>query len=146
MTYLPDLRLYLVNLAFSQFMLIWYANLPEEVAYYAFRQDHFKAIFVLNFLINFFCPFLILMTRDSKRIKGLILFIGSIMLIGHWLDVYLIVMPGVVGEHAKIGITEIGTTCFFAGLFLYVFFNSLSKAPLVPKNHPMLGESLHHQI
>jgi hypothetical protein len=131
---------------FSQFMLIWYANLPEEVAYFAFRQDHFRVIFVLNFLINFFCPFLILMTRDSKRIKGLLLFIGSIMLIGHWLDVYLIVMPGVVGEHATIGITEVGTTCFFAGLFLYVFFNSLSKAPLVPKNHPMLGESLHHQI
>jgi hypothetical protein len=131
---------------FAQFMLIWYANLPEEVIYYGFRQDHFPVIFIVNFLINFFFPFFILMTRDSKRIAGLITFVGCIMLAGHWLDVFLIVMPGVVGETAKIGITEVGTTCFFAGLFLYVVFDRLSKAAVVPKNHPMLGESLHHNI
>ncbi|MFN4853262.1 MAG: quinol:cytochrome C oxidoreductase [Bacteroidota bacterium] len=131
---------------FAQFMLIWYANLPEEVAYYIPRHGYFRPVFIANLLINFFCPFLILMTRDAKRKAGLLAFIGSIMLIGHWLDVYLMVMPGTVGEEAGFGIMEIGTTCFFTGLFLYVTFNALSKAKTLPENHPMMVESLHHHI
>jgi hypothetical protein len=86
------------------------------------------------------------MTRDAKRKAGLLAFIGSIMLIGHWLDVYLMVMPGTVGEESGFGIMEIGTTCFFTGLFLYVTFNALSKAKTLPENHPMMVESLHHHI
>jgi len=131
---------------FAQFMLIWYANLPEEVAYYIPRQGFFRPLFVANLLINFFSPFLILMTRDAKRIGGLLVFAGVIMLVGHWIDVYLMIMPGTVGTAASFGIQEIGTTCFFAGVFLWFVFNGLSKAPLVPKNHPMLVESLHHHI
>jgi hypothetical protein len=131
---------------FAQFMLIWYANLPEEVAYYIPRQGYFRPVFIANLLINFFVPFIILMTRDAKRRNGLLAFVGCIMLIGHWLDVYLMVMPGTVGEEASFGIQEIGTTCFFAGLFLFVTFRALSKAPVVPKHHPMMVESVHHHI
>ena len=131
---------------FAQFMLIWYANLPEEVAYYIPRQGYFKPVFLANLGINFLSPFIILMTRDAKRKAGLLAFIGCIMLIGHWLDVYLMVMPGTVGEEAGFGIIEIGTTCFFAGLFLYTTFTALSKANVVPKNHPMMIESIHHHI
>ena len=127
-------------------MLIWYANLPEEVAYYIPRQGYFKPVFLANLGINFLSPFIILMTRDAKRKAGLLAFIGCIMLIGHWLDVYLMVMPGTVGEEAGFGIIEIGTTCFFAGLFLYTTFTALSKANVVPKNHPMMIESIHHHI
>lgn len=131
---------------FAQFMLIWYANLPEEVAYYIPRQGYFRPVFIANLLINFFTPFIILMTRDAKRKAGLLAFVGSIMLVGHWLDVYLMVMPGTVGEQAGFGIMEIGTTCFFAGLFLITTFTSLAKANVVPKNHPMMVESIHHHI
>lgn len=131
---------------FSQFMLIWYSNLPEEVTYFMERQGSYRPFFVANFIINFFCPFLILMTRDAKRKVKLLLFIGTVMFIGHWIDAFLMIMPGTVGSHYHIGIPEIGTTCFFAGLFIWVVFNSLSKAPLVAKNHPMLEESLHHHI
>ena len=131
---------------FSQFMLIWYANLPEEVVYFMQRQGHYKPFFIANLLINFFCPFLVLMTRDAKRMNGLLVFIGFVMLVGHWIDVYLMVMPGTVGENGHIGIQEIGTTCFFAGMFIYVFFHSLAQAPLIPKNHPMLKESYHFEI
>ena len=63
-----------------------------------------------------------------------------------WLDVYLMVMPGTVGEHGSIGIQEIGTPCFFAGLFMWVVFHKLAAAPLIPKNHPMLKESYYHTI
>ena len=133
---------------FAQFMLIWYANLPEEVAYFMARQHpSFKPLWLANVFINFLSPFLILMTRDAKRHDITLVVAGAIMLIGHWIDYYLIVMPGVVGsEHSHIGFIEIGTTCFFAGLFMWVTFNSLSKAALVPKNHPMIEESYHFHV
>lgn len=132
---------------FSQFMLIWYANLPEEVAYYALRQTpHFKPIFIMNFLINFFVPFLTLMTRDAKRKENALIVAGILMIIGHWLDVWLIIMPGIMGTHAHIGIVEICSTLFFGGLFLWVFFNAFSKAPVVAEKHPMIEESYHFQV
>ena len=132
---------------FAQFMLIWYANLPEEVAYYVARQHpHFKGLWLANVFINFFCPFFVLMTRDAKRKDWFLIVMGSIMLIGHWIDVYLLVMPGTVGTHSQIGLIEIGTTCFFAGLLMFVTFNSLAKAPLVPKNHPLIEESYHFHV
>ncbi len=132
---------------FSQFMLIWYANLPEEVAYYALRQTpELKPIFILNFLINFFVPFFTLMTRDAKRQENALLVAGVLMIIGHWLDVWLIVMPGIMGTHAHIGVVEIASTSFFAGIFIWVFFNALSKAPMVAENHPMIEESYHFQL
>ena len=132
---------------FSQFMLIWYANLPEEVAYYALRQTpHFRPFFILNFLINFMVPFFLFMSRDSKRKEGTLIVAGVIMLIGHWIDVWLIVMPGILGSHAQIGIVEIASTAFFAGVFIWVVLNSLSKSAVVAENHPMIEESYHFQL
>jgi hypothetical protein len=132
---------------FSQFMLIWYANLPEEVAYYAARQTpHLKPFFIINFMINFFVPFIILMSRDAKRRENTLVVVAVIMIIGHWIDTWLIVQPGIVGQHAQIGFIEIASTAFFAGVFIYVFFNSLSKAALTAKNHPMIEESYHFQL
>ena len=131
---------------FSQFMLIWYANLPEEVVYYQTRWQYFKKLWVGNLLVNFIAPFLVLMTRDAKRKTAILWVAGIIIIIGHWLDVYLMVTPGTVGAHWHIGFIEIGTFIGYLGLFLFSTFRELSKAALVPKNHPMLSESLHHHI
>ena len=131
---------------FSQFMLIWYANLPEEVVYFQVRWNYFRVLWVLNLLVNFIAPFLVLMTRDAKRQTQVLLVAGVIILIGHWLDVYVMVMPGTVGADWHIGFIEIGTALGYLGLFIYVVLNELTKAALVPKNHPMLAESLHHHI
>ncbi len=131
---------------FSQFMLIWYANLPEEVVYFQVRWNYFRILWVLNLLVNFIAPFLVLMTRDAKRQTQVLLVAGVIILIGHWLDVYVMVMPGTVGADWHIGFIEIGTALGYLGLFIYVVLNELTKAALVPKNHPMLAESLHHHI
>jgi len=131
---------------FSQFMLIWYANLPEEVVYYKVRWELFKPLWAANLLINFCLPILILMTRDAKRKARILWIAGIIIICGHWLDIYLMVTPGTVGAHWHIGFTEIGTACFFLGLFIWSTLSELGKASLVPKNHPMLPESLHHHI
>ncbi|REK03466.1 MAG: quinol:cytochrome C oxidoreductase [Bacteroidetes bacterium] len=131
---------------FSQFMLIWYAHLPEEVVYYQVRWEYFKNLWVANLLINFIAPFLVLMTRDAKRQSAILWVAGIIILAGHWLDVYLMVTPGVLGKDWQLGFIEVGTMVGFLGLFLRTTFVELSKAPIVPQNHPMLQESLHHHI
>lgn len=130
----------------SQFLLIWYSNIPEEVTYYLDRWENYKFIWILNVVINFVFPFLVLMTRDAKRRWGTVKFVGFIILIGHWLDVFIMVMPGTVKEHWGFGPLEIGMLLSFLGLFMYVILSSLTKAPLVAKNHPFLVESKHHHI
>ena len=131
---------------FSQFMLIWYANLPEEVVYYQTRWRLFRGLWIGNFFINFIAPFLVFMTRDAKRKKRILFFGGLIILVGHWIDVFVMVMPGTVGAQWHIGFIEIGTAIGFLGAFILCTLTELTKASLVPKNHPMLQESLHHHI
>lgn len=131
----------------GQWLLIWYANLPEETVYFNARlTPYFKPMFRLNILMNFLFPFLILMMRNAKRKTQVLLIAGAIILVGHWLDMFLMVMPGTVGEKAGIGMLEIGTTMAFAGLFIYVVLNSLSKANLYTANHPYILESANHEV
>jgi len=131
---------------FSQFMLIWYGNIPEEVTYFQARWEHYHFIWIFNIFINFVFPFLILMTRDSKRKFGTVLSVGIILIIGHWLDMFIMVMPGTVKANWGLGLLEIGMFLGFVGLFGLVTARSLSKVPLVPKTHPFLEESEHHHI
>ncbi len=131
---------------FSQFMLIWYANLPEEVVYYQLRWEQFRTLWVANLLINFCAPFLILMTRDAKRQTAILWVGGSVIILGHWLDVFMMVTPGIMGKDWHLGFVELGTMVGYLGLFIWSTLSELSKATLVPKNHPMLQESLHHHI
>lgn len=131
---------------FSQFMLIWYANIGEEVTYYVMRIENFKFIYFAMFVINFAFPMLILMSRDAKRHSGILTFVGLIILMGHWLDVYIMVSAGSLGANAKIGALEVGMAVLLAGVFIYVILNNLTKAPLTPVNHPFLDESIHHEI
>lgn len=132
---------------FSQFLLIYYANIPEETIYFRKRWDNgYLTFFWLNIIINFVLPVLILMTRDAKRNFKTMKIVTIIILAGHWLDYYMMIMPGTVEEHFGFGIIEFGTTAGFVGLFMWLMLNALSKAALVPKNHPFLEESLHHEI
>ncbi len=132
---------------FSQFLLIYYANMPEETVYFRKRWDNgYLTFFWLNIIINFVAPVLILMTRDAKRNFKTMKIVTIVILAGHWLDYYMMIMPGTVGEHFGFGIIEFGTTAGFVGLFMWIMLSALSKAALVPKNHPYLEESLHHDI
>ena len=132
-------------LYFSQFMLIWYADIPEEVVYFQTRWESYKALMWTVFFVNFAFPMVMLMSRDSKRNFFFLMFVGTIIFIGHYLDLIMIVMPGTVGNHwTGLSWMEFGTFFFFLGVFIYVVLNALSKAPLLVKNHPFLQESLHH--
>jgi hypothetical protein len=126
---------------FSQFMLIWYSNIPEEVTYYMQRFGEYKLLFFTMLVLNFAFPVLLIMSRDAKRTQGLLVFAGIIVLIGHWLDHYIMIMPGTVGSHYGFGLLELGPMIFYFGLYILVVFRNLSKAPLLQKNHPMIHES-----
>ena len=135
----------------AQYLLIWYSNIPEEGIYYVVRyrvEDEayrgFAWFFYINIFLNFLIPFIGLMTRNAKRRLEIFLPIAAIILYGHWHDLYVMVMPGAMLQSPGIGILEIGVFAAFAGIFLFVVFNALSKANLVPLKHPYLEESLHH--
>lgn len=143
--YLFGFSIFWAYLWFSQYMLIWYANIPEETVYFYERHKHFSDVFYVNLILNFVVPFFALMTRNSKRGSLIMVPVALIIFIGHWVDLYQLIMPGVVGgENSGIGIPEIGITIGYVGLFLFVVFRSLTKAPLVPKHHPFYKESLEY--
>jgi len=133
---------------FSQFLLIYYANIPEETVYFIERINvsPYSWIFFANLFLNFVLPFLLLMTRDAKRQMTMLKVVCPIVIIGHWLDFFNMVTPGVMKFEGGLGFLEIGTGFIFMAVFLWVVLSSLSKMPLFGKNHPLLEESLHHHI
>ncbi|QRR03142.1 quinol:cytochrome C oxidoreductase [Dyadobacter sandarakinus] len=135
---------------FAQFLLIYYANLPEETIYFIERfRGHggfFKAPFFITLFLNFFFPFLVLMTRDAKFTHSILKVACWSVIIGHYLDFYTNIMPGSMGASAGFGPLEVGFFILFLCAFGYSIANQLTKANLIPRNHPMLEESLHHDI
>ena len=126
---------------FSQFMLIWYSNIPEEVVYFVARIEDYKLPFFGMVAMNFVFPLLLLMNSDYKRIPWFVVMGGIVILCGHYLDIFNMIMPATVSDRWFIGAPEIGAICFFAGLFLFIVFTALSKAPLLAKGNPFLKES-----
>jgi len=144
--YIFAFSIFWMYLWFSQYLLIYYSNIPEEALHYYERLHSpvYGPMFYVNIILNFFFPFLVLMTRDSKRHGIFLKIAGVVLLIGHWIDFYLQIAPPVVGQHGGIGFLEAGVTMIFAAAFLFVVLGSLSKAPLIARKHPMLEESLHY--
>ena len=126
---------------FSQFMLIWYSNIPEEVTYYLTRIEDYNLPFFGMVVMNFVFPLLVLMNSDYKRMNYIIVGVGIVIVLGHYIDIFNMIMPSAVGDQWFIGISEIGSFLFFLGLFLWVVFSALTKAPLVAKGDPYMGES-----
>ncbi len=130
---------------FSQFMLIWYANIPEETIYFQPRAyGIYKGIFWMMFIINFIAPLLILMRRSAKRNYGTITFMALVIIFGHWLDFYQMVFPAVSPDKVPNIIYDLGVALGFVGLIMYSTGRALTKAPLLARNHPFVKESLIH--
>ena len=128
---------------FSQFMLIWYANIPEEVTYFVTRIEHYNLPFFGAVVMNFVFPILVLINTDFKRIAPIIVAAGVVILLGHYIDFFNMIMPATVGNQWFIGVSEIASVLFFLGLFIFVVFTALTKAPLTPKRNPYIEESKH---
>lgn len=126
---------------FSQFMLIWYSNIPEEVTYFITRIEDYNLPFFGMVAMNFIFPLLILMNSDYKRVNYFIIMAGIVILLGHYMDVFNMIMPSAVGDQWFIGAAEIGGFLFFLGLFIFIVFTEITKAPLLAKGDPYMGES-----
>ncbi len=130
---------------FAQFMLIWYANIPEETIYFKIRmQGPYATFFWANLILNFVIPILILMTRPSKRNYFITVFIAVAIIFGHWLDFYVMTMPGPLQENWHLSWYELGIPCGFIGILILSVSKTLSKSSLVPQNNPLLKETLIH--
>ena len=130
---------------FSQYMLIWYANIPEETGYFKIRvQGPYRGIFFLNLVLNFACPLLILMKKSTKRNYTLLTIMAVLIIFGHWIDFYQMVMPGTMYEHAELMPFEFGIAILFIGIIMWRVGVFLTSHSLTAKNHPFLKESMIH--
>jgi hypothetical protein len=138
------LSIFWAYLWFSQFMLYWYANIPEEVTYYLARFADYKVPFWIMVGINFAFPLIVLMDSSKKKVPVTMIVTGIVIIIGHYMDLFIMIMPGSVGGQWSFGIVEIGSFLGFLGLFILVVFTALEKRGLLAKGHPMLKESEHY--
>lgn len=129
-----------------QYLLIYYANLPEETIYYIRRMQTpgWKLLFFSNIFLNWLIPFVMLISRNAKRSEGWLLSACVIVLVGHWVDLYVLIFPG-LERQAMLGVVDVALVIGFSSLFLQTFANSLRKNALVPRSDPYLGESLWHE-
>lgn len=146
--HLHDLAKYLFGFSllwsyfwFTQFMLYWYANIPEEVVYFLGRYNLYKSTFFTMLIPNFFIPLLVLLSSSIKRNSKIVSLVALIVLLGHWLDYFNAIMPGTVGSYWGIGFLEIGSLIFFIGLFILIINRELSHINMEHKGHPYFLES-----
>jgi hypothetical protein len=128
----------------AQYLLIWYSNIPEEAVYYTQRFEQYSTMMAIVVVMNFVVPFLGLLSRGMRRNPQWVAIMSAVVVVGQWLNVYFMVMPGVTGRSVTFGAVEIGMAMVYLALFLFVFFKSLSKAPLEIQGHPFLMESETH--
>lgn len=130
---------------FAQYMLIWYGNIPEETIYFKHRvQGAYKGIFFLNIIINFVCPLLILMKRSVKRNYTLMTFVAVLVIFGHWIDFYQMVMGSIRKDDAALSWLDFGIASLFIGLMIHFTGRALAKKSLVSEYDPYLKESIVH--
>lgn len=129
---------------FAQFMLYWYANVPEEVNYFKGRFDFYKGSYLPMLIPNFLIPLLVLVSSSIKRNYKVLVVMSFIVIFGHLWDYFNMVFPGTVGPYWKSPeniIMVVGSALFFIGLFTFTVMTTLSKLKLIPTGNPYLHES-----
>ena len=135
-------------IAFSQFMLIWYANLPEETMYFMHRMvGGWKYVTVFLLLGKFLVPFFALLPREAKRSPSRLMKVAIWMLFAQWIDLIWIIQPEFFKDGPRISWYEIAGFLGFAGLFGLLTTRFLSKNSIVAIRDPKIIESVfhHHQ-
>ncbi len=129
-------------IAFSQFMLIWYANIPEETLFFLHRSgDGWKAVSYSLPWLHFAVPFLFLMSHNVKR-RPLLLSAGAaLLLVMCYVDIYWLVQP-YFHHHPRFGLADIGSLLAIGGFYLFFLVHNMRQASLVPTGDPRLGDSL----
>jgi hypothetical protein len=129
-------------IAFSQYMLIWYGNLPEETFFYRHRLENgWETYSAVLLMAHFVIPFIILLSRTAKRVLPILAFMCVWMLIMHWFDFYWIAMP-VLHEYPSISVLDLTSFVGLASILFGVVIFRLSRHSLVPEEDPGLARSM----
>ncbi len=133
--------------SFSQFLIIWSGNLPEEITWYHVRlAGGWRAVGLLLLLFHFVLPFLLLLSRDLKRQGRVLALVATAVLAMRFLDLYWLVAPSfpvaATGIHAHW--LDLAAPVAVGGLWLAEFLRQLKSRPLVPLNDPLLPQVLEH--
>lgn len=141
--WIMSMSVFWVYMWVSQHLLIWYSNIPEETSYYIFRHfGGWGSLSFMNLMLNWLIPFVVLLSKANKRNEKTLLQVSLVVMLGHWLDLYIMVMPVTFGETPLLGIWEIGLVPGMIALFFWVTFRGLERYNPVPVNDPYLVESL----
>ena len=132
---------------FCQYMLIWYTNIPEETSHFVARAaGTWGLLFLVNVFVNWVIPFVVLLPRGAKRSETVLLGVSVLLIVGRWLDLYLLIGPPLYDGEPQFGVWELLPFLGLLSLFALAFFHALGRIGTVPLGDPRLEESLrHHQ-
>ena len=132
---------------FSQYMLIWYSNIPEETTYFVTRtQGPWGPIVVVSLVVNWLIPFFVLLPRPAKRSRTVMMRIAVVLLIGRLMDLYVMIFPATYGEKPVIGIWELAAIVCVTTIGIWAMDRAFGSANPVPQRDPFLPESLHYHV
>jgi hypothetical protein len=127
-----------------QYLLIWYGNIPEEAVWYLQRSTGgWLPLLLLSFVISWIIPFFTLLPLSSKRSLKVMTAMAVLILVGRWLDLYIIVMPA-KWDSPHFGPIEIGMAIGTVGLIAMIVIRALSRAPLIPLHEPVIEARRQH--
>ena len=131
----------------SQFLLIWYANIPEETAYFELRwQGGWTPVFFANIVLGWALPFLTLLPRAVKRDPRTLGAAAALLLVARWLDIWQMVLPANFPTRPWPGLLDLAGVLGPAGLFAFHVARSFQRIPLLARRDPYFLESVHHHI
>jgi hypothetical protein len=127
------LSLFWAYIWYCEYMIIWYSDIPEETGYYLLRsRGGWETLVPVNLVVNFAIPFLALMLRSWRRNGVVLMRIAGVVLIGHALDLYIMIAPPIVGSELRLGLWELGPVIGAVALFGWILLRALSRRALVP--------------
>jgi hypothetical protein len=131
--------------SFSQLLIIWSANLPEEVPFYLHRIGPWKPVSVALVVLHFFLPFLLLLSRDLKRTGKTLRAVAILLLFARWLDIYWHTAPVLHPQSVLPYWLDVVVPFTMLSLWTWLFLTFLSRRPLLPIHDPYLPEALAHE-
>lgn len=130
---------------FSQYMLIWYSNIPEETSYFVTRtHGPWGPVVLLSIVLNWILPFFVLLPKPAKRSRTVMLRVAGVLLVGRWVDLYVMVFPSILGATPVFGILESAAIIGVLFIGIYLLDRAFSAANPVPNQDVRLPESLHY--
>jgi len=145
--FLLGFTIFWAYIAYSQYMLIWYANIPEETLFFYHRSEGAWAVVSLSLLVfKFIIPFLLLLPRWAKRTPKYIAVVSVLVILTQVLDLFWLIYPNFDEHHVHFAIPEITALIGFFGVFVFTTFNFLSKHKLIPVKDPRIKNSASHEV